>query len=242
MRIFRKLGIETSDGSIFDNRDFAMSIQVLTKSLPMYVRGLWWKLWLKETSGLILIGKHVSIRNPQKIIVGANFVAEDYCEIQGASEKGIKFGNKVVIGRYAVIRPSGYYGRKLGVGLSIGDRSNIGNFGYIGCSGGIRIGSNVLMSPRVSLFAENHIHKRLDIPIKDQGVIRKSISIEDDCWLASHCVVLSGVTIGKGAIVAAGAVVNKDVPSYSIAAGIPAEIIGWRRNESDLKSKSEQID
>ena len=53
----------------------------------------------------------------------------------------------------------------------------------------------------------------------------KPIIIEDDAWLATRCMVLKGVTIGKGAVVAAGAVVTKDVPPYTMVAGVPAKAI-----------------
>src|SRR6185437_9532866 len=106
--------------------------------------------------------------------------------------------------------------------------SNIGAYCYIGCAGLIRIGSNVLMSPRVSLYAENHNFSDPTRPMKEQGVTREPIVIEDDCWIASHSVVLAGVTIGRGSIVAAGSVVTKSMPPYSIIAGVPARVIKSR--------------
>jgi acetyltransferase-like isoleucine patch superfamily enzyme len=64
--------------------------------------------------------------------------------------------------------------------------------------------------------------------MKLQGVTRDPIVIEDDCWIASHSIVLAGVTIGRGSIVAAGSVVTKSVPPYSIVAGSPARVIRSR--------------
>ena len=216
----------------FAGRSPLAILQTLFKAGPMFIRGLWWRLWLKKTSGLILIGKQVAIRNPQYITIGANFVAEDYCEIQGLSQQGLSFGKQVTLGRFSMIRPSGYYGREIGMGLKIGDNSNIGAYCYLGCGGGIEIGSHVMMSPRVSLHSENHNFERLDLSMKDQGVTRSPIVIEDDCWLASGSVILSGVRIGQGSIVAAGAVVTKDVPPYSIVGGVPAIVID-RRDQLD---------
>jgi len=212
-------------------------IEMIGKAGPMYLRGLWWKLWLKSTGGLILVGREVAIRNPQYITVGANFVAENFSEIQGLSSEGICLGDHVTIGSFAMIRPSGYYGREIGVGLRVGNYSNIGSYCYIGCSGGIEIGNHVLMSPRVSLFAENHNYDRLDIPMRAQGVTRAKIIVEDDCWLASGSTILAGVCIGTGAIVAAGAVVTKDVPARAIVGGVPAKIIGWRKTDVDSERK-----
>ena len=111
----------------------------------------------------------------------------------------------------------------MGEGLSVGANSNIGRYAYIGCSGRISIGSNVIMAPGVKMFAENHEFDRVDVPIKAQGVERQPIVVEDDCWIAS------GVTVGRGAVIAAGTVVSKDVEPYSIVAGVPAKVIGQRQ-------------
>ncbi len=227
--LLQRLHIATSDGSMLEGRGWLDILQLGGKAVPMLLRGLWAKLFLRHSGGLLLIGRGVSLRNPQYISVGRNFVAEDFCEIQGLSTAGLWFGDRVTVGRFAMIRPSGYYGRDLGVGLHIGSRSNIGANCYIGCSGSIRIGENVMMSPGVSLFAENHNFARTDIPMKDQGVTRGSIVVEDDCWLASGSTILAGVRIGRGAIVAASAVVTADVPPWAIVGGVPAKVIGWRK-------------
>jgi len=137
-------------------------------------------------------------------------------------------GERVSIGKFAIIRPGNSYGGEIGEGLKIGDHSNIGPYCYIGCSGYIEIGNNVMMSPRVSIYAENHVFDRIDTTIQSQGVHRQFVKIEDDCWIAANSIILAGVTIGKGSVIAAGSVVTKDVPPYSIVAGIPATIIKQR--------------
>jgi acetyltransferase-like isoleucine patch superfamily enzyme len=227
-RLTDRLGFLPCGVDLFANRPPLAIIQMMNKVGPMFLRGLWWKIWLKHASGLVLVGKQVTIRNPQCISVGCNFVAEDYCEIQGLSDGGVCFGDNVTIGRFAMIRPSGYYRREIGLGLTVGNNSNIGPYCYIGCSGRIEIGNNVLMSPRVSMYGENHNFGRVDVPIKLQGVTRQGIVVHDDCWLASGCTILSGVCIGRGTIVAAGAVVTHDLPPYTIVAGAPARVLGER--------------
>ena len=103
---------------------------------------------------------------------------------------GLIFGNNVTIGRYTEIRPSSYYGvGNLGKGLEIGDNSSIGPFGFIGCSGKIEIGKNVMIGPRVSLFAENHNFSDKNRSIKHQGVNNKGIVIEDNCWIGSGAII-----------------------------------------------------
>jgi len=192
------------------------------------LRGTWHSLFFADARGLVFVGPHVALRNRSHIRAGRNLVIEAYAEVQGLSRDGLIFGDNITIGRFAMIRPSGYYGRQSGVGLIVGDRSNIGAGCYIGCSGGIRIGCDVMMAPNVQIYSENHVYADTSRPIRDQGVKWLPTVIEDDCWLASGSIILGGVTVGRGSIVAAGAVVAEDVPPGSIVGGVPARVIGRR--------------
>ncbi len=87
---------------------------------------------------------------------------------------------------------------------------------YIGCSGKITIGKNVMFGPKCSLFAENHVFSDTECSIKSQGVQQKGITVEDDCWIGSNVTILDGVTIGKGSVIGAGTLVTKDIPAGSI--------------------------
>jgi acetyltransferase-like isoleucine patch superfamily enzyme len=111
----------------------------------------------------------------------------------------------------------------------MGNHSNIGPYNYIGCSGKITIGNNVMLGPRVSIYAENHVFDNPNITIKEQGVQKMDVIIEDDCWIASNAVITAGVTIGKGSVVAAGAVVTETVAPFSVVGGIPAKLIKSRK-------------
>ena len=175
-----------------------------------------------------MIGKGASIRYAQNLEAGKDLIVEDYAEINCLCKQKIICGNRVSIGKFAIIRPANSYGGEQGEGLRIGNNSNIGPYSYIGCSGYIEIGDNVMISPRVSIYAENHVFDRTDITIKAQGVRKQFVKIEDDCWIAANSIILAGVTIGKGSVVAAGSVVTNDVPPYSIVAGVPARIIKQR--------------
>jgi acetyltransferase-like isoleucine patch superfamily enzyme len=208
------------------------SNQAIFKSLwtfqMSFMRGLWHRIWFHKAKGIVLVGTKARIMHSGKLSVGKNFIAEEYCEINCLSVNGINIGDKVTIGTYALIRPTGKYGGEIGLGLTVGNNSNIGPFAYIGCSGMITIGNNVMISPRVSIYAENHNFSSVDMTMKEQGVTRENVIIEDDCWIAANSVVLAGVTIGKGSIIAAGSVVTKNIPPYSIAAGVPAKVIKSR--------------
>ena len=194
-----------------------------------FIRGLFVRLRIKSAKGLLLVGKKVRIFYPNNLQVGYNTIIEDGAEINCLSQQGIKLGNRVTIGKYAIIRPSNIYGGPIGEGLTMGDNSNIGPYNYIGCSGKITIGNNVMLAPRVSIYAENHVFDHPEILIRDQGVEKKEVIIEDDCWIAANSILLAGVTIGKGSVVAAGSVVTENVPPYSVVAGVPAKWIKSRK-------------
>jgi acetyltransferase-like isoleucine patch superfamily enzyme len=91
--------------------------------------------------------------------------------------------------------------------------------------GPVTIGNNVILAQNVVASGLNHEYRDIHTPICLQKITKAQIIIEDDCWIAANVVITSGVTIGKHCVVAAGAVVTKDIPAYSIAAGNPAKVI-----------------
>ncbi len=196
------------------------------------LRGLIKRLFLKEVHGLFLVGKDVTITHCSHIRCGKNVKFEDYSEIHGLCKEGLNFGDSVTISRGVMIRPSSYYGGDLGTGIVMGNHSSIGPYGYVGCSGKIVIGNNVMFGPKCSLFAENHVFSDTESTIKSQGVKQKGIVIEDDCWIGSNVVILDGVTIGRGSVIGAGTLISKDVPAGSIVLDKRNKDIR-RRNKKD---------
>lgn len=175
-------------------------IIILKKTGMKLIRGLWKRLFLKRAKGMFLVGKNVQITHGKHISCGKNVKFEDYAEIHALCKEGLVFGDNVTIGRDVMVRPSSYYGKDLGEGLVMGNDSSIGPHGYIGCSGKIVIGNNVMFGPKCSLFAENHVFSDTEATIKSQGVAQKGIVIEDDCWIGSNCIILDVVTVGKGSV------------------------------------------
>jgi len=105
----------------------------------------------------------------------------------------------------------------------IGSRSIIGIGNVV--IGPVEIGNNVIFAQHVGILAMNHGYMDIHTPIRDQKCTAALIRIEDNCWIGSNSIVVSGVTIGRHSIVAAGSVVTKDVPPYTVVAGNPARII-----------------
>lgn len=106
--------------------------------------------------------------------------------------------------------------------LCVCENTSINRGTVINAGGGISIGSNVFIGPNVTIYSQNHCYGNKKILINEQGYERKKVIIEDDVWLAANSVILPGVTVGKGAVVAAGSVVTKNVEAYSVVAGVPA--------------------
>jgi acetyltransferase-like isoleucine patch superfamily enzyme len=208
------------------NRD--ASIRTSIRAAAMLARGVPHKALLGSSVGPLYLGAGARIRNPGMISHTGRLVLEDYAEVHGLSTEGISFGASVSIGRGTLIRPSSYYGGEAGVGLRFGDRSSIGPGGYIGCSGRVAVGNDVMMGPGVSIFSEDHDFASTRATIKSQGVIRSYAIIEDDVWIGSGATITAGVTVGRGAVVAAGSVVTRNVDPYTLVGGIPARIIRHR--------------
>jgi len=114
---------------------------------------------------------------------------------------------------------------EVGAGTYIGECNNLRAGG-----GDIRIGENCLISQFCTLVASNHARAR-GMPIKLQGndPMRVGVVIGNDVWLGAGCVILPGVVIGEGAIVAANAVVTRSIPSQEIWGGVPARKLGERQ-------------
>ncbi len=125
-------------------------------------------------------------------------------------------------------------GKKLRVksGAEISPNATIGNNSELGTrcmvQSNVHIGDNVIMGPDVKIYSRNHKFDRLDIPIKNQGKNYYTTKIGNDVWLGANVVVTAGCTIGDHAVVAAGAVVTKDVPEYAVVGGVPAKILKYR--------------
>ena len=91
------------------------------------------------------------------------------------------------------------------------------------------MGDNVMVGPNVVIDTSRHNHDRLDLPMKEQGLSYEPITVGDDVWIGSNAVITCGVTIGRGSIVGAGAVVTRDVEEFSIVGGVPAKPIHERK-------------
>jgi acetyltransferase-like isoleucine patch superfamily enzyme len=130
--------------------------------------------------------------------------------------RNFSLGRKSVVESYCCINNA--------VGdVTIGDYTRIG----IHCTliGPVCIGNHVNLAQGITVTALNHIFKDSSRRIDEQGVSTKPVVIGDDVWIGANAVILPGVTIGRHCVVAAGAVVTKDVPDHTLVGGVPAKVI-----------------
>jgi len=120
--------------------------------------------------------------------------------------------------------------------VRIGERSQINPYTVI--YGTVSIGKDVMIAPHVMIAGGGHAHQRIDIPMIAQGSdFKGGIVIADDVWIGANSVIVDGVSLGTGVIVAAGAVVTKSVEAYAIVGGVPAMVIGHRGDGKDITSR-----
>jgi acetyltransferase-like isoleucine patch superfamily enzyme len=133
----------------------------------------------------------------------------------------VSFGSNITLDDNVEIRNRTKTKSYIGKGTSI-NRNTV-------CRGNFVIGQNCAIAPNCTIVGANHIFSNPDKCIKFQGVSAKGINIEDDVWIGANCVVLDGVTIGKGSVIGAGSVVVKNIPPYSVAVGNPCKVIKQRK-------------
>lgn len=139
-----------------------------------------------------------------------------FCIVMGASVGR----NSVLFRRAEVLDPQN---------LLIGRNSNVGWFCSLDARGGLKIGNNVTIASYTKIITGSHEVNDNEFTAKFKPVL-----IEDYVWIGTGCIILQGVTIGKGAVVAAGSVVTKDVLPYTIVGGVPAKFI---KNRSIVEPK-----
>lgn len=111
-------------------------------------------------------------------------------------------------------------------GLEMGKNSVINRGCWVDTRGLVKIGDNVSISPLVVILTADH-----DLNSNCFAGRTRSVEIEDYVWVGARATILPGVSIGRGAVVAAGAVVTKDVPDFAIVAGVPARTVGQRNSD-----------
>lgn len=133
----------------------------------------------------------------------------------------ISIGAKSSVDRGVVLRA-------MGGSISIGSHCSVNGYSFLSGTGGIQIANNVMIGSHVTIYASNHVFSDLTVPMDQQGLSAKGITIERDVWVGTGVRILDGVRVSQGSVLAAGAVVTRSTVPHSINAGVPARLIGSR--------------
>ena len=186
------------------------------------LRGLLYRLILRM-DGMAAIESGVRLRYASQIRLGQGSYLDQGTYLH-ACPGGIEIGAGTLVMHGAVLHV--YNFRDLPkAGIKVGKNSLIGEYSVIRGQGGVEIGDRVYTSPFTQIIAVNHVFADPDKPFVEQGIAAQGIVIEDDVWLGASAIITDGVRIGRGAVVAAGAVVTKDVAAHTVVAGVPARPI-----------------
>jgi acetyltransferase-like isoleucine patch superfamily enzyme len=136
--------------------------------------------------------------------------------------ENVSLGRNVYVGHQTILK--GYYRNE----LVIGDESWIGQQCFLHAAGGISIGARVGLGPAVKILTSQHAEAGRATPVLFSPIETARVVVEDDADVGVGAILLPGVTVGRGAVVGAGAVVTRDVPAYAVAAGVPARVLRSR--------------
>ena len=195
-------------------------------ALGIFLRSKLYPLILGKCGRGVIFGSNMVLRHPKKISIGDNAIIDDNVMIdaKGLDNAGIILENEVFVGRNSILSCKGG-------NITLKERVNIGFNCEVYSSSTVEIGADTLLAAYTYIVGGGSYNlDRKDIPISKQPDFegKGGIFIEQGTWIGAHCVILDGVRVGMGSVIAAGAVVNKEIPPMSIAAGIPAKVIKER--------------
>jgi len=199
--------------------------QNMPGAVGIFLRNFFYPLLFKKVGKGVSFGKSITIRHPCKISIEDNVVIDDNCmlDAKGLDNQGIIIKEGAYIGRNSILSC------KNGT-IIISKNVNIGFNCDIFSASKVKIGENTLIAAYSYIIGGGHNYERTDIPIAEQEKHSHGIEVGKNCWIGAGVNVLDNTTIGNETIIGAGAVVTKDMPPYSIAAGIPAQVIKSRKN------------
>ncbi len=186
------------------------------------LRALAYRLVL-DSDGWPILEDQVRLCQPGHIHLGRHVYIDHGAYLHGGPE-GIFIGDETFVMHGSELHV--YNFRELpDAGIWVGKGCFIGEFCLIRGQGGVRIGDDVLLAPRVQILAVNHVFSDPSRPIIKQGITATGIAVEDGAWVGAGAILLDGVRIGARSVIGAGAVVTEDVPPRTLAVGTPARIV-----------------
>jgi acetyltransferase-like isoleucine patch superfamily enzyme len=170
-----------------------------------------------------MFGRSMILRCPGRIRIGNQVLIDDQVvlDAKGSSSR-IDLGDRILIGRHCILSCNE-------ATIRIGDSASIGPFCFFAAKGDIVVGANVSIGSGTHFMAGAHASDDPDLPVSRQARIAAGIVVEDNVWIGTGATILDGVTVGRNSIVGVDAVVNKDVPPWTIVFGNPARVVQKRK-------------
>jgi acetyltransferase-like isoleucine patch superfamily enzyme len=217
---------ESSLAALLKYELFTVIGSSLPGALGYLARKVLYKSLIGECGPGVQFGRNVTLRHPTKMRIGQGTAVDDDCllDARGTTAGRFVIGARVLIARACLIQSKSDAGT-----VEIGDECSIGGQSTLTSSGGVRLGRHVLVAGQCYIGGGRYRTEDRSVPMIKQGMYsRGPVVIGDDVWLGAGARVLDGVEVGSGAVIGAGSVVTKSVPSAAIAVGIPARVVGSR--------------
>jgi acetyltransferase-like isoleucine patch superfamily enzyme/glycosyltransferase involved in cell wall biosynthesis len=215
---------EKSLWSLFKYECITSLLAGMPGAAGLFLRAKFYPRLLGRSGRNVTFGRGVVLRHPRKIRIGSDVVIDDQCvlDAKGKDNAGIDIGNGVFIGRNTILNC------KNG-DIVLEDNVNIGSSCTIFSASRVTVGANELLAAYCYLVGGTHRFDDPAVPVLFQGRESKGIDVGPGGWLGAHVTVFDGVRIGRNVVVGAGSVVNRSVPDFAIAAGVPAKTIRKRK-------------
>lgn len=177
----------------------------------------------------VVFGRNVTIRHGKKIRIGDNVIVDDNCvlDAKGDDDSGITIGDNAFVGRNTIVYCKGGT-------IILGNNVNVGVNCDIYAKNHVAIGDNTMIAAYCYIMSGGQYDYTSDVPFYEQNsVSRGETRIGEACWLGAKVVVQDAVSIGDRSVIGAGAVVTKSVPEYSVAVGVPAQVVSKTQSNKE---------
>ena len=204
----------------------------LPGALGIYLRSKLYPLFLGEVGKGVVFGRGVTFRHPHKIKIGEGVIIDDNCvlDAKGTDSSSIMLGEGVFIGRNTII-----YCKNGNINLH--PKVNIGVNCSLYAKGQLTIGKGTMIAAYTYIMNGGRYDYTSPIPLAEQNDYSNGTTdIGHNCWIGAKVVIFDGLSIGDSAVIGAGAVVTKDIPSNVIAMGVPAKVISHHKTSSAAPS------